>query len=279
MPPWAVVLLAALTSASVGLVMLRCIERFVLRLERRAPRVEVPRKVSRVAFAAAFGALAVVPFAPHVFFADVELGALLTLALLAVTTVQEPSRAAWWIPLGCALLVPVAALGTLDLIEASRLQSGWLGLGWLALRNPFGLFALVVYLVAARAVIRREQLVAAFLVSALAAVFFLGGFESPLTALLRKSLGEDPGFLNHVTLADGSTQTRVAIGGLVFQLVAASTLIAKTGLCMFLLMRPRPSMKGVFLERAAAMPAIQLASMALLFLLGANLWEWGRSAG
>lgn len=277
--PWVVVLAAALAAAIVGLAVVRCVEFVALRFERRAPPGELPRKASIVALAAAVGALSVFPFSPHVFFADVELGLILVLGLLLVTTWNEPRRAAWWLPLASALLVPVATLGTLNCIEASRLQSTWLGMGWLVFRNPFGLPALALYLVAALEATRREHVVATFLVSALAAVFFLGGFESPLTALLRQSLGLDPGFLNHVTLADGSTETRVAIGGLVFQLVAASTLLVKTLLLMFALMRSSSAPRGRWLQRASSLPAVQLASLALAFLLGAGLWEWGRSAG
>jgi NADH-quinone oxidoreductase subunit H len=231
-----------------------------------------------IALAGILGAMAAYPFSPHVFFADIDLGLFLILALSSVTTIgivmagwasnskwallgamREAAQViAYEVPLGLALLVPVMIGGTLNLIEASRLQSDWYGMGWFVFKNPFGLPALLLFLTAALAETKRapfdlpeadselvagfhteysgirwsfffmEEYTAMFLMSALAALFFLGGFESPLTWGLRQSLGEDPGFLNHAVLADGSTKTVIAFGGLLFQVVCALTLIAKT---------------------------------------------------
>ena len=276
-PAWALALAAALATAAVGWVFLRLEALASARMERGAAAVR-PSAAPTLALAAALGALAVFPFAPHVFFADVELGLFLVLALGFAAAIGDPRTAGWRIPLALALLAPVATFGTLDLIEASRLQSRWLGMGWFVFVNPFGLPGLFVFALAALEVTKREEAVSTFLLSAVAAVFFLGGFESPATALLRRSLGEDPGFLNHATQPDGSMQTRLAIGGLVFQLVCAATLIAKTLLVMFVLMRLRLAPRRRLWERAAALPWIQWASVALCCVLGAGLWEWARAA-
>jgi len=173
--------------------------------------------------------------------------------------------------------------GSANLIESSRQQSAAFGMGWAVFRTPFSAAALALFLAAGIAV-AGERVVDSgrfawlagphprlFLLSALAAVYFLGGFESPLTAALRRSLGEDPGFLNHVTLADGSLQTRVAIGGLVFQLVCAATLAAKAMLVMAAmswLRARRPRLFELGPERRAI--------LGLACAIGAGLWEWGR---
>lgn len=296
-PAWLLVLSAAGLSAAFAIVLLRLNAVVCRWMERRVTPQLQPRRASSVASAGTLGALAAYPVAPHVFFADIDIGLFLIIALSSVATIgivmadwtsnsertpQDPlheaaRRIACTIPLGIALLVPVLIGGTLNLIEASRLQSDWFGMGWFVFKNPFGLAALVMFFMAALELQKHEQYVGMFLISAVAAVFFLGGFESPLTWGLRKSLGEDPGFLNHVTLADGSTQTRIAIGGLVFQLVCACTLIAKTMIGVFVMMRLRSARPQVRFERVMTLSHRYLTPLALLCVFGAGVWEWVRA--
>lgn len=249
-----------------------------------------------------FGALAIYPLAPHVFFVDPKLGLFALFALLALgslgsaltrresagpSTLQRHDRALTR-AIGMALAVGAGLVfaGTPNLIEASRIQSDGFGVGWAALENPFVCLAALLYFVAAACGPEDgceepfEALVLPtrrFLLCAVAAVYFFGGFESPLTWWLRQSLGEDPGFLNHVVQADGSTQTRLAIGGLVFQLVAALTLLAKTWLGMVVLAwlradRPRPRVDNLRSTLEGAAVPLGIAG-----LLGAGLWEWARA--
>ena len=297
----------------------------------------VPRGADRILFVLApalvlagiLGAMAAYPFSPHVFFADIDLGLFLILALTSVTTIgivmagwasnskwsllgamREAAQViAYEVPLGLALLVPVMIGGTLNLIEASRLQSDWFGMGWFVFKNPFALPALVLFFIAALAETKRapfdlpeaeselvagfhteysgirwsffflEEYAGMFLMSAIAAVFFLGGFESPLTWGLRRSLGDDPGFLNHVVRADGSTQTVIAIGGLVFQLVCALTLIVKVLLGVFLMMWLRWTLPRLRVDQVMSMGYKYLTPLALLCVLGGGLWEWARAGG
>jgi NADH-quinone oxidoreductase subunit H len=214
---------------------------------------------------------------------------------------------AYEVPLGLALLVPVMIGGTLNLIEASRLQSDWYGMGWFVFKNPFGLPALLLFLTAALAETKRapfdlpeadselvagfhteysgirwsfffmEEYTAMFLMSALAALFVLGGFESPLTWGLRQSLGEDPGFLNHAVLADGSTKTVIAFGGLLFQVVCALTLIAKTLAGVFLMMWLRWTLPRLRVDQVMSMGYKYLTPLALACVLGGGVWEWARA--
>jgi NADH-quinone oxidoreductase subunit H len=280
-----------------------------------------------IALAGILGAMAAYPFSPHVFFADIDLGLFLILALSSVTTIgivmagwasnskwallgamREAAQViAYEVPLGLALLVPVMIGGTLNLIEASRLQSDWYGMGWFVFKNPFGLPALLLFLTAALAETKRapfdlpeadselvagfhteysgirwsfffmEEYTAMFLMSALAALFFLGGFESPLTWGLRQSLGEDPGFLNHVVLADGSTKTVIAFGGLLFQVVCALTLIAKTLAGVFLMMWLRWTLPRLRVDQVMSMGYKYLTPLALACVLGGGVWEWARA--
>ena len=277
-PVWVLTILAAIISVALALALIRINAFTCQRMEGKIAAQSPDRQVTTIALAATLGGLAAYPFAPHLFFADIELGLFLIISLFLVTAIGAEHAMGAQIPLAIALLVPVVIGGTLNLIEASRLQSDWYGMGWFVFKNPFGLPALVVCVLATLEVTRREQYAAKFLLSTVGEVFFFGGFESPLTWSLRRSLGEDPGFLNHVALADGSTQTRIAIGGLVFQLVCMLTLLAKTMLCNFVLIRMSSMRSSGRLERWMALGARPLTSVALLLLLGAGLWEWVRVA-
>ncbi|MEO6710790.1 MAG: hypothetical protein ABI054_13680 [Planctomycetota bacterium] len=290
LPDWATLLLAAAVTAAVAITGV-AIQAWLCRriAGRLAGKLSsgpmLPTTPAQGwAFAATLGAIAAYPLAPHVFFADIELGLLLILACLALASIVSDACAdlGWLILLGVALLVPVIAGGSLNLIEASRLQSDWFGMGWFLLKSPFALPASILFLVAALGWARRESMspiersTGMFLLSGLAATFFFGGFESPLTWSLRRSLGEDPGFLNHVPLADGSGQTRIAIGGLMFQLACAATLLGKTMLGVFLLLRlqARPSPR---FQQAMEVSRRVLVPLGPALLIGAALWEWARA--
>ncbi len=319
MPDWLLVGLSALIAVAVGLALVavnvgfgHALERRLAGLSVRGPRTwfgtglgaqlgESPPDRGRFAFApalalaGALGALAAYPFAPHVFFADLELGWFAIVALLFVSSLGR----AWMdraggssgairivdaVPPVLALFAGLLIAGTSNLIAASRLQSDGFGLGWAVFKNPFALLAAALFLATAGH-LRGDRICGSaetvtestrkFLLCALAAVYFLGGFESPLTWALRQSLGEDPGFLNHVVSADGSTRTHIAIGGLVFQAACACTLLAKTWLgvaALCWLERNR--------ERSRIAAALQRSSMTIgiVCVLGALLWEWARAS-
>jgi NADH-quinone oxidoreductase subunit H len=204
---------------------------------------------------------------------------------------------AYEIPLGVALLVPVMVAGTFDLREASAMQSDWWGMGWFLFKNPFMLPAGVLFLVAALAETKRapfdlpeaeselvagfmteysgirwsfffmEEYAAMFLMSAVGAVFFLGGFESPLT---------------HLAAQIGGTEllTRDAAGELVFhaaaipyQLVAGATLLGKAVLGVFLMMWLRWTLPRVRIDQVMTMGYKYLTPLALLCVVGAGVWE------
>lgn len=315
-PDWLLIGLSALIAVAVGLALVAVNVGFGHALERRIAGLPVsgPRTwfssgfgarmgesslargrfafAPALALAGALGALAAYPLAPHVFFADLELGWFVIVALLFVASLGSSSidrdgghaRIVGAVPLLLALFAGLLIAGTSNLIAASRLQSDWFGMGWAVFKNPFALLAAALFLASAcRARDDRlpgpAEIVNAstrkFLLCALAAVYFLGGFESPLTWVLRRSLGEDPGFLNHVVSADGSTRTQIAIGGFVFQVVCACTLLAKCWLGVAAL--GWLERNG---ERSRFATALQRSSMqiGIVCVLGAGLWEWARAA-
>ena len=187
---------------------------------------------------------------------------------------------AYEIPLGISLLVPVMVAGTFNLIEASAAQSGWFGMKWFLFQNPFMLPAGVLFFVAALAETKRapfdlpeaeselvagfmteysgirwsfffmEEYAAMFLMSAVAAVFFLGGFESPLTHL--------------------AAQLDVPI---VYHVVAGLTLLVKTFFGIFLMMWLRWTLPRIRIDQVMTMGYKYLTPLALLSVLGAGLWE------
>src|SRR5580765_1931471 len=192
-----------------------------------------------IMLAAIFGALAAMPLAPSVYFANLNLGLFAILAMSSMTTIgvvmagwasnskwalygamREAAQViAYEIPLGISLLVPLMVVGTLNLGEASAQQASWFGMHCVMFQNPFVLPAFILFFVAALAETKRapfdlpeseselvagfmteysgirwsffflEEYAAMFLMSIVAAVFFLGGFESPLTHIAREQFG------------------------------------------------------------------------------------------
>jgi len=189
---------------------------------------------------------------------------------------------AYEIPFGIALLVPLMTLGTFSLVEASAAQSGWFGMKWAIFQNPFCIPALVIFFTAALAETKRapfdlpeaeselvagfmteysgirwsffflEEYAAMFLMSAVTAVFFLGGFETPITAASRAALGQ-----SH----------------LVTQLVCAVTLVTKAFFGVFVMMWVRWTLPRIRIDQVMTMGYKYLTPLSLLCVLGAGLWE------
>lgn len=188
---------------------------------------------------------------------------------------------AYEIPLGVSLLVPLIVLGTFNLREASALQSGWFGMHWAIFQNPFMFPTFVLAWVSILAETKRapfdlpeseselvagfmteysgirwsfffmEEYAAMFLMSAVAAVFFFGGFESPLTAAAHAVSGD----------------------GWLYQFVAGTVLIAKTFFGVFLMMWLRWTLPRVRIDQVMTLGYKYLTPLALLCVLGAGVWE------
>ncbi len=204
---------------------------------------------------------------------------------------------AYEIPLGLSLLVPVMVSGTFNLREASALQADHWGMGWFLFKNPFMLPAGVLFFVAALAETKRapfdlpeaeselvagfmteysgirwsfffmEEYAAMFLMSAVGAVFFLGGFESPLTHWA----GELFGKALFVRDAAGAWQLQPA--GIPYQLMAGTTLLVKSLLGVFLMMWLRWTLPRVRIDQVMTVGYKYLTPLALLCVIGAGVWE------
>ncbi len=193
---------------------------------------------------------------------------------------------AYEIPFGIALMIPLVTLGTFSLLDASFLQRevfGWdCGMGWAIFQNPFCIPAFVIFWIAALAETKRapfdlpeaeselvagfltefsglrwsfffmEEYAAMFLMSIVAAVFWFGGFESPLTALMRGTPLE---------------------GSIFYSLVCFGTLVVKAFVGMFLMMWLRWTLPRVRIDQVMTMGYKYLTPLSLLCLLGAAFWE------
>ena len=255
-----------------------------------------------IVLASIFGALVAMPLSPSIWFADVELGLFLILAMSSMTTIgvvmagwasnskwslygsmrEAAQVVAYEIPLGISLLVPLMVVGTFNLVEASRLQEGWYGLRWLVFQNPFVIPAFALFFVAALAETKRapfdlpeaeselvagfmteysgirwsfffmEEYAAMFLMSVVAAIFFLGGFESPVTHLVREQFGR---------------------GSVAHEVVAGGTLVVKALFGVFMMMWLRWTLPRVRIDQVMTMGYKYLTPLALACVLGAGVWE------
>jgi NADH-quinone oxidoreductase subunit H len=185
---------------------------------------------------------------------------------------------AYEIPLGISLLVPLMVAGSFNLIEVSQAQAGLFGMNWFIFRNPFMLPAFVILFIAILAETKRapfdlpeseselvagfmteysgirwsfffmEEYAAMFLFSAVAAFFFFGGFESPLTAAL-------------------------PAGSVVHQVAAFLTITLKAFAGVFLMMWVRWTLPRVRIDQVMTLGYKYLTPLALLCVLGAGIWE------
>ena len=153
--------------------------------------------------------------------------------------------------------------------------------------NPFNLAAFVIFWIAALAETKRapfdlpeaeselvsgflteysgirwsfffmEEYVAMFLMSVVGAVFFFGGFETPVTALMRANDME---------------------GGLLYNLVCFGTLVLKGFTGVLLMMWLRWTLPRVRIDQVMTMGYKYLTPLALLCVLLTAVWEYARYA-
>lgn len=193
---------------------------------------------------------------------------------------QAAQVVAYEIPLGISLLVPIMVAGSFNLIEVSSQQEGAMGMAWYIWpwMNPFMLPAFVLFFVSMLAETKRapfdlpeaeselvagflteysgirwsfffmEEYAAMFLFSVVGAVFFFGGFNSPLTEVLPE-------------------------GTFLWQAACAATLIAKGAFGVFFMMWIRWTLPRLRIDQVMTMGYKYLTPLALLCVLGAGLWE------
>lgn len=255
-----------------------------------------------IVLASVFGALVAFPLSYEFYFGRMDLGIFMILAISSTTTIgvvmagwassskwslygamrEAAQVVAYEIPLGLSLMVPLIALGTFSLLEASEIQSTWFGMNWAIFQNPFVLPSFIIFWIAALAETKRapfdlpeaeselvagflteysgirwsfffmEEYAAMFLMSVVASVFYFGGFESPATAALRAA-GID--------------------GGLFFGLVCATTIFVKAFFGIFLMMWLRWTLPRIRIDQVMTLGYKYLTPLALLCVLGAAAWE------
>jgi NADH-quinone oxidoreductase subunit H len=200
------------------------------------------------------------------------------------------------IPMGMALLVPVAAVGTLNLRQIGDAQAGgWFT--WLAFTNPFIFIAFVSYFIASLASCKRapfdlpeaeSELVAGFhteysglrwsffffaeyavmfVVAGLAAILFLGGWHSPLPAAWgQRVLDAIPGW---PILARG-------VNGLLFS--GPLWFVAKCVFLIYVQIWLRWTLPRIRIDQVLYGCVQVLLPLTMIILLGSTLWVWASTS-
>jgi NADH-quinone oxidoreductase subunit H len=200
------------------------------------------------------------------------------------------------IPMGMALLVPVAAVGTLNLRQIGDAQGGgWFT--WLAFTNPFIFIAFVSYFIASLASCKRapfdlpeaeSELVAGFhteysglrwsffffaeyavmfVVAGLAAILFLGGWHSPLPAAWgQRVLDAIPGW---PILARG-------VNGLLFS--GPLWFVAKCVFLIYVQIWLRWTLPRIRIDQVLYGCVQVLLPLTMIILLGSTLWVWASTS-
>ncbi|MGQ9591528.1 MAG: NADH-quinone oxidoreductase subunit NuoH [Planctomycetota bacterium] len=190
------------------------------------------------------------------------------------------------IPIGLAFLAVVAAAGSFSLLDIVEEQRGWIW-DWFAFRNPFLLVLFVAYAIASLAECRRSpfdlpeaeselvsgfhteysgmrfalfflaEYAAMYLVSAVAATIFLGGWWTGIPPL------------DSIGLADGSGSFAAAVG---FGLKSA-VFVSKALFLVFVQMWVRWTVPRVRLDQMMALSWKVLTPVGLFALVGSVFWE------
>lgn len=181
------------------------------------------------------------------------------------------------IPLGLALLTTVVLGGSLSMIELTHAQAGWIS-NWFIFRNPFIWVAFIIYYIAALAECKRapfdlpeaeSELVSGFhteysgmrfaifflaeygamyVVSAIAAVAFLGGWYTGIPAI-------------------------DAIDGVVGNLIGAVVIITKSFILICIQMWIRWTLPRIRLDQMMDLCLKYLLPFSLIVLVLSTLWQ------
>jgi NADH-quinone oxidoreductase subunit H len=206
------------------------------------------------------------------------------------------------VPLGMCVVVPVMLAGTMDLVTIGEKQAGWMS-NWYLFHDPFTFVIFWVYVTCAVASVNRapfdlaeaeSELVAGFhteysglrwsfffmaeygsmfLVSALAAVLFLGGWNGPVPVARR--LG----------FSDGTGDT----AAYAVRLLGIANLIGKATFGVLLMMWIRWTLPRLRIDQVMTTCLKYCTPIAAAMFAGVMLWQlflpgglvpgWGRPAG
>ncbi len=272
----------------------------------------IPKGADRVLFvmgpaivlAGVFGAFIALPLTPALYFADVNLGVFMVLAMASTTTIgvimagwssnskwslygamrEAAQVVAYEIPLGISLLVPLMVAGTLNPLEASADQAGVFGMDWYIFRNPFMIPAFLLFFVAVLAENKRapfdlpeseSELVSGFLTEYSGirwSFFFMEEYAAMFLFSVIGSFFFFGGFNSPVTHLASS-----AFGAehFVTQGLAFGTMVVKGMAGVFLMMWVRWTLPRVRIDQVMTMGYKYLTPLALFCVLGAAAWEFG----
>jgi NADH-quinone oxidoreductase subunit H len=252
--------------------------------------------------ASAVAMFAAVPFAPALYFTDLDLGIFYIVAISALTTIgvimagwssnnkwslygamrEAAAVVSYEVPLSLALLVPVIVSGTLSLHEAAEAQEGWGGAAWFLWRNPFMLPTFFVYFTAALAETRRapfdlpeaeSELVAGFHTEYSGMRFSFFFLEEYAAMFVVSAIGT-AFFLGGWSLPGLTPLVESAFGkGAVFQAVAVGVFVAKALFLVFVMMWLRWTLPRIRIDQVMTTGYKYLTPLALACVLGAGAWE------
>ena len=249
-----------------------------------------------------FAAMAVMPLAPGVYFADIELGLFFILAMTSTTTIsvvmagwasnskwslygsmrEAAQVVAYEIPMGLSLIVPLIVLGTFNLLDASTAQSGWYGMKWAIFQNPIVLPAFIIAFIALLAETKRapfdlpeaeSELVAGFMTEYSGirwSFFFMEEYAAVFLMNLVASIFFFGGFESPVLHIVRET---AGIDSILYQVVGGLTLLVKTLFGVFLMMWLRWTLPRIRIDQVMTMGYKYLTPLALLCVLLAAAWE------
>ncbi|MGQ0633526.1 MAG: complex I subunit 1/NuoH family protein [Planctomycetaceae bacterium] len=266
-----------------------------------------------IVFVASFGAFIVMPWADGWIAQNLDVGlffmlAVMSLEVMGVILAGYSSGSKWSlfggmreaaqvvsyeIPMAICALVPVTALGTLNLLDISRVQSGGLH-NWMLFHDPFCFLAFFVYFTVATASVKRapfdlaeaeSELVAGFhteysgirwsyffmaeyasmfAVSGIAVALFLGGWNTGVgvEALLRPLRGALP-----IGWLDG-----FSVGSYLVNLFGCVVFISKGCVLVFVQMWVRWTLPRLRIDQVMTTCLKYLLPISCFLFLGVAVW-------
>ncbi|QDT37177.1 complex I subunit 1/NuoH family protein [Stratiformator vulcanicus] len=273
------------------------------------------RMAPYLAAIAAFGGFLVLPFSRDWVAYASSAGLFLLLAIVSIGVVgivfagyasgskwslfggmrEAAQMVSYEIPLSICAVIPVVAVGSLDLSVIGETQSGWFFPNWLVFHNPFVLIAFIIYFTVATAECKRapfdlaeaeSELVGGFhteyasmrwalfmlaeyghmfLVSVIAAVLFLGAWFSGIP-LIDGAIGSLRTWSPDVGIEG------LSIGAYLANAVGASIVLAKGGLGVIVQIWVRWTLPRLRIDQVMATCLKYLIPISCFLFLGTILW-------
>ncbi|WP_339912088.1 NADH-quinone oxidoreductase subunit NuoH [Symmachiella dynata] len=128
-----------------------------------------------IVFVASFAAFIALPFSNGWIAQNLDIGLFFVLAVMSLEVIgiilagyasgskwalfggmrEAAQMVSYEIPMAICALIPIVAVGSLNLVEIGQMQSGWFLSDWLIFRNPFTFLGFFVYFTVATASVKR----------------------------------------------------------------------------------------------------------------------------